>query len=177
MQLTVRTYDAKAREHILASIKRQVEAEATAANAPKMPEVKVVGGTDAVYNDPELTSRLVSGVREMPAKMAAEDFSPCKGGQASRSAFAILGTRARADTPPIGFGRGHHAYGLARQATCGCPLAPHPPLCSSIVSTLPRTWCERRLSARIGNRKPYKHFVRIMCSLACDLCPTPPKGS
>src|SRR5438270_10211436 len=34
MQMTVRTYDAKVREHILASIKRQAEAEATAADAP-----------------------------------------------------------------------------------------------------------------------------------------------
>ena len=82
--MSVRTYDVKVREHILASIKRQLEAEATAANAPAMPSVKVVGGTDAVYNDPALTSRLVSalrrnlgtdGVREMPAKMTSEDFS------------------------------------------------------------------------------------------------------
>jgi hippurate hydrolase len=84
MQMTVRTYDGKVREHILASIKRQVEAETTAAGAPTMPSVKIVGGTDAVYNDPALISRLVSalqrnlgpdGVREMPAKMTAEDFS------------------------------------------------------------------------------------------------------
>src|SRR5450631_1992808 len=46
MQLSVRTYDAKVREHILASIKRQVEAEAMAAEAPTTPSVKVVGGTD-----------------------------------------------------------------------------------------------------------------------------------
>jgi hippurate hydrolase len=84
MQMSVRSYDAKVREHILASIKRQLEAEATAANAPTMPSVKVVGGTDAVYNDPVLTSRLVTAlrnklgadsVREMPAKMTSEDFS------------------------------------------------------------------------------------------------------
>jgi hippurate hydrolase len=84
MQMSLRTYDAKVREHILASIKRQVEAEATAANAPTMPSVRVVDGTDAVYNDPALTSRLVTalrrnlgtdGVREMPAKMTGEDFS------------------------------------------------------------------------------------------------------
>ena len=84
MQMTVRTYDAKVREHILASIRRQVEAEAMAANAPKVPEVKVVGGTDPVYNDPALTLRLASAlrralgsdsVREMPAKMTSEDFS------------------------------------------------------------------------------------------------------
>ena len=41
MQMTVRTYDAKVREHILASIKRQVEAEATAADAPKCPRSKL----------------------------------------------------------------------------------------------------------------------------------------
>ncbi len=84
LQMTVRTYDAKVREKILASMKRQVEAEAMAAAAPIMPTVKVAGGTDAVYNDPALTSRLESalrrnlgadGVREMPAKMTAEDFS------------------------------------------------------------------------------------------------------
>jgi hippurate hydrolase len=84
MQMTVRTYDAKVREHILASIKRQVESEATAADASAMPSVKVVGGTETVYNDPALMSRLVSalrrdlgtdGVQEMPAKMTAEDFS------------------------------------------------------------------------------------------------------
>jgi hippurate hydrolase len=121
MQMSVRTYDAKAREHMLASIKRQVEAEARAADVPTMPIVKVVGGTDAVYNDPALVSRLVSAlrrdlgtdaVREMPAKMTAEDFSqygragvaaallhigavnPTKlesGAKPAGSAFAILG--------------------------------------------------------------------------------------
>jgi hippurate hydrolase len=84
MQMSVRTYDAKVRDHILASIKRQLEAEARAADAPTTPSVKVVGGTEAVYNDPALVSRLVSAlrrdlstdaVREMPAKMTSEDFS------------------------------------------------------------------------------------------------------
>jgi len=84
LQMSVRTYDSKVREQILASIKRQVEAEARAADAPTMPSFKVVGGTDPVYNDPVLVSRLVSAlrrelgtdaVREMPAKMTSEDFS------------------------------------------------------------------------------------------------------
>jgi amidohydrolase len=84
MQLTVRTYDARVREHALASIKRQVEAEARAADTPTPPSVKVVGSTEAVYNTPALVSRLASAlardlgtgaVREMPAKMTSEDFS------------------------------------------------------------------------------------------------------
>jgi hippurate hydrolase len=84
MRLTVRSYDAKVRQHILASIKRQLDAEATAADAPTMPSIKIVGGTEAVFNDPEMTARLVSvlqrdlgasSVTEMPAKTTSEDFS------------------------------------------------------------------------------------------------------
>ena len=84
MLLTVRSFDQKVREHILASIKRQVDAEATAANAPQMPDVKVYDSADMVYNDPSTTARLVAtlqhelgpdSVREMPPQMGAEDFS------------------------------------------------------------------------------------------------------
>ncbi|MGH8254496.1 MAG: amidohydrolase [Steroidobacteraceae bacterium] len=84
MLLTVRTFDAAVREHVLASIKRQVDAEATAANAPRMPDVKVYESADMVYNDPATTARLVAtlrrelgpdSVREMPPQMGAEDFS------------------------------------------------------------------------------------------------------
>ena len=84
MLMTVRTFDPKVREHILASIKRQLDAEATAADAPALPTVKIVGGTDEVYNDPAFTARMVAAlrrdlgsdsVREMPAQMGSEDFS------------------------------------------------------------------------------------------------------
>lgn len=84
MLLTVRSFDQKVREHILASIKRQADAEATAANAPRMPDVKVYDSADMVYNDPATTNRLVTAlqrelgadsVREMPPQMGAEDFS------------------------------------------------------------------------------------------------------
>jgi hippurate hydrolase len=58
--------------------------EAMAANAPKEPVIDIVRGTDAVYNDPELTMRMVGAlsralgpdkVVEMPAKMTSEDFA------------------------------------------------------------------------------------------------------
>lgn len=84
MLMTVRSYDEKVRQHLLDSIKRQLNAEAAAADAPSPPSIKVTPGTEAVYNDPEITARLVAALRrdlgpdsavEMPAKMTSEDFS------------------------------------------------------------------------------------------------------
>lgn len=84
MLMSVRSYDEKVRKHLLDSIKRQLDGEAAAVDAPTPPLVKIVPGTDAVFNDPELTARLVAALRrdlgpdsaaEMPAKMTSEDFS------------------------------------------------------------------------------------------------------
>jgi amidohydrolase len=84
MLMSVRSYDEKVRKHLLESIKRQLNAEAAAVDAPSPPSIKVVPGTEAVYNDPEVTARLVAALRrdlgpdsavEMPAKMTSEDFS------------------------------------------------------------------------------------------------------
>jgi len=84
MQMSVRSYDDKVRKRLLASIKRQLDAEAAAADAPSPPSIKITPGTEAVYNDPQLTARLVDALRrdlgpesviEMPAKMTSEDFS------------------------------------------------------------------------------------------------------
>jgi amidohydrolase len=84
MLLTVRAFDPKVREHLIAAIKRQLDAEATAADAPAMPSIKIIGGTDAVYNDPALTAHITEvlsrdlgadSVHEMPAQMGSEDFS------------------------------------------------------------------------------------------------------
>ena len=84
MQLTVRTFRDAVRKRVLASIAREVKGEAFAAGAPKEPLIEVRPGTDAVYNDPELTMRMVGTlqaamgkqqVTEMPAKMTSEDFA------------------------------------------------------------------------------------------------------
>ena len=84
LQLTVRTFNPQARKRMLAAIERQVKGEAMAANAPKEPVVEIKAGTDAVYNDPKTTERMVATLRqvlgpdrvvEMPAKMTSEDFS------------------------------------------------------------------------------------------------------
>ena len=84
MLMTVRAFDPQVREHLLASIKRQLDAEATAADAPTLPLIKNTDRADVVYNDPALTVHLAKvlsrdlgpdSVREMPAQMGAEDFS------------------------------------------------------------------------------------------------------
>ena len=73
MLVTVRTYDQKVRDHILAALKREVDGEAAAADAPTPPSVKVLESADAVYNDPALTARLAAALhRELGASSAQE---------------------------------------------------------------------------------------------------------
>jgi amidohydrolase len=84
MQLTVRSYKDEVRKHLLSSIERIADAEAAAANAPKKPLVEHVEGVGAVYNDPQVTSRLVERLKlvmgdsnvvvERPI-MASDDFA------------------------------------------------------------------------------------------------------
>jgi amidohydrolase len=84
LQLSVRTFRPEVRKRVLASIAREARGEAIAAGAPKEPLVEVKPGTDSVFNDPELVSRMVKVVqgavgpefvKEMPPKMTSEDFS------------------------------------------------------------------------------------------------------
>jgi hippurate hydrolase len=85
--LSVRTLDVQVRKRVLQSIARIAKGEAEAGGAPREPLIEPTAGmqgVEAVYNDPELTSRLAvalrggmapSAVTEMPAKMTSEDFS------------------------------------------------------------------------------------------------------
>jgi amidohydrolase len=82
--LTVRSYKAEVRKHLLASIERIAKGEALAGGAPREPLVRVTPGVNATYNDPELTKRVVGALRktlgqanvvELPPKMVSEDFS------------------------------------------------------------------------------------------------------
>src|SRR5499427_1739391 len=61
--LTVRTYKAEVRTHVLAAISRITKAESEAAGAPKEPLIEHYESTDSVYNDPALAARL-KGVLE-----------------------------------------------------------------------------------------------------------------
>jgi hippurate hydrolase len=51
------------------------EGEALAANAPKEPLIETKSNTDAVYNDPELTQRMVAAAR---AALGADGWSRCR---------------------------------------------------------------------------------------------------
>jgi hippurate hydrolase len=72
------------RERLLSAIERIAKSEASAALAPREPEVKIVESTKAMYNDPALAAR-VSGVLsdalgtenvlQPQAELAADDFS------------------------------------------------------------------------------------------------------
>jgi len=83
LQLTVRSYKPEVRQRLLAAIERIAKGEAVAAGAPREPEVKVLDGTAATYNDPTLSKRVASAlagafgaerVLEVPPIMAGEDF-------------------------------------------------------------------------------------------------------
>ena len=65
MQLTVRSYQDDVRKHLLAAIQRIADAEAASANAPKKPIVQVTESVGAVYNDPQLSDRLASVLKQV----------------------------------------------------------------------------------------------------------------
>jgi hippurate hydrolase len=85
LQLSVRTYTEEVRTRTFAAIRRIARGEATAAGAPREPQVETPARANPpVYNDPTLTLRLAGALKkglgesvvvEMPAKMTSEDFS------------------------------------------------------------------------------------------------------
>jgi hippurate hydrolase len=119
--LSVRTYSDAVRTRTLAAIRRVVRGEAIAANAPTEPRVDAPDkGNAMVYNDPALTTRLVTTLRrelgrdkvvEMPQKMTSEDFAEY-GLAGVPSALLHIGAVDAAD--------------LAKSRETGIPLpAPH----------------------------------------------------
>lgn len=84
MGLTIRTFKASVRQHVLEAITRIADAEAQAAGAPKPPLIEHFEGTDAVYNDPALAEQLKpvlesalgkENVSVNPPITPSEDFS------------------------------------------------------------------------------------------------------
>lgn len=88
LQLTVRSYSDENREQTLESIRRITFATAASFGVPEdrkpIVEVSESEGTPAVYNDPELTTQLVTtwndtlgsdNVQSVPPVMAGEDFA------------------------------------------------------------------------------------------------------
>jgi amidohydrolase len=85
LQLSVRTYTPEVRTRTLDAIRRVARGEAIAAGADQPPDVEVPEKVNApVYNDPQVTQRLVVALKkglgdqavvEMPPKMTSEDFA------------------------------------------------------------------------------------------------------
>lgn len=84
LQLTVRSYKPEVRKALLEGIERIAKAEAEAANAPRAPEMKIVESTNATYNDPALTEKVLAALAPVlgaenlthpPAEMGSEDFA------------------------------------------------------------------------------------------------------
>jgi hippurate hydrolase len=82
--LTVRTYKAEVRKHVLDAISRITKAESEAAGAPREPTIERYEGTDSVYNDPGLAERLKGVLQSALGKenviaedpiTASEDYS------------------------------------------------------------------------------------------------------
>src|SRR5229473_4609975 len=84
MGLTVRSYKAEVRQHLLAAIKRIADAEAMASGMDKMPLIENYESTSAVYNDTVLTEHLSNvlatvvgkdNVEKEPPLMTSEEYS------------------------------------------------------------------------------------------------------
>jgi amidohydrolase len=100
LKLNVRTFDESVRKHILAAIKRIVDAEAIASSAPRPPEIIPLDRYTAVINDSEATKRVVDSfcshfpkdhVRESRPTSASEDFGLFGSEVNSPSVFWFVG--------------------------------------------------------------------------------------
>lgn len=84
IQLTVRSYSEKDRQHLFEGIKRKAQATAVSAGAPE-PTIKVSqDGTPSLYNDPKMGARIVPALQKTLGEVAvlpidklmvSEDFS------------------------------------------------------------------------------------------------------
>src|SRR6266478_2790473 len=83
IKLNVRTFNKDVRKHVLAAIKRIVNAEAAAAGAPKPPEITPLDRYSSVTNDLDATEKVVDAFRQnfpdgsveqTKPTMASEDF-------------------------------------------------------------------------------------------------------
>lgn len=83
LKLNVRTFSTAVREHVLDSIRRIANAEASASNAPRPPEFRPLNSFPILSNDHDATTHLASAlsahfgrerVHQTPAVNASEDF-------------------------------------------------------------------------------------------------------
>ena len=80
LQLTVRSYSDEVRKLLLDGIRRKANASAASAGAAA-PEVVVSEGTPSLYNDDELTGRLLPAFQAVLGKDNVTEASPVMGGE------------------------------------------------------------------------------------------------
>jgi hippurate hydrolase len=80
LQLTVRSYAPEVREKLLSAIKRKALAAAASSGAPE-PTIKVSEGTPSVYNDPQLTDRVVATIKGVAGVENVTEAEPSMGGE------------------------------------------------------------------------------------------------
>jgi len=136
MQLTVRTYKADVREHVLAAIERIAKGCATAAGLPpdKMPIVTVARDqfAPAMYNNPDLTKRLFAVWKKALGDQNVEMVDPTMGGE-DFSEYSLLPEHS---IPAVNFHVG--AVDPAKMAESKKPGAsPLPTLHSSKFAPVP----------------------------------------
>ena len=100
IKLNVRTFDEGVRQRVLAAIERIVQAEASAAGAPKGPEITPLDRYSLVMNDPEATKRVADAfrrhfpaerVQETKPTTASEDFGSFGAEWGAPSVFWFIG--------------------------------------------------------------------------------------
>lgn len=81
LQLTVRDYDVKVRDHLIEGIKRIARAEAEAAGAEKLPEIEIAETVHAVVNDTKLTQTVIAALRARLGEQNVQEQKPITGSE------------------------------------------------------------------------------------------------
>lgn len=80
LQITLRSYKAEVRDHLIEAVKRKAAAIALGAKAPE-PVVEVSEGTPAMFNDEDLTNRLAPVFRKALGEEHVTTTEPSMGGE------------------------------------------------------------------------------------------------
>jgi len=80
LQLTVRSYSPTVRKQLKEAIRRKALAAAASADAPE-PEISSTEGTPALFNDLELTQRVVPAITQVLGEAKITEVEPSMGGE------------------------------------------------------------------------------------------------
>lgn len=145
LQLNIRTYDDSVRDKVLSSIKRIVEAEASASGAPKPPLLTRLGHFPLTVNDDDATAKVTEALK----RRLGEDRIKPAGNAAASEDFTVF---ARAwDVPSVFWfvgGTDPKQYAEAEKAgTLDALPSNHSPEYAPVLDPTLRTGVETMLAA------------------------------